>query len=124
MGGTPHFSVFRGLDRFQRRAGRVFYRLRNVHRPAHGAGGVNAGAARLVRETDEVRIGKPVFEMREILALAVIEVEYGDGFDFNLVLFFGGQVDVDAGIGHLAGGEHDDIHVGRGVLIENQIVER
>ena len=38
----------------------------DVHRPAHRAGGVDAGAPRLVRKADEVRVGEAVPELRHV----------------------------------------------------------
>ena len=53
----------------------VFARVRFVHGRAHGAGGVDAGAARLVGEADEVRIGEAVLEHRQVGSLAVGQVQ-------------------------------------------------
>ena len=71
----PSRGILDRLDRLQRGAGGVLGRLRDVHRPAHRAGGVDAGAAGLVGEADEVRVGEAVLQLRQVLALAVVEVE-------------------------------------------------
>ena len=52
--GTAQLGAFKRLDRFQRRAGGVFDRLLGVHRPTYRTAAVDAGAAGLVGEADEV----------------------------------------------------------------------
>ena len=78
MRGAAERGVLDRLDRLQRGAGGVFGGLQHVHRPAHRAGGVDAGAARLVGEADEVRVGEAVLELRHVRALAVVQVEDGN----------------------------------------------
>ncbi len=128
MRGTPQLGVFQRLDRLQRSAGGVLARLRDVHRTAHRAGGVDAGAAGLIREADEVRVGEALLQLRHVLALTVGQVEDGNRLHFNCGFFFrscGQGVDVDAGVRHLAGGQHDevDVHHRRIGVAQNQVVE-
>ena len=142
MRGAAEFGIFHRLDRFQRRAGRVFDRLGNVHRAAHRAGRVDAGAAGFVRKADEMRISEAMLQLRHIRPLAVGEVEDGNRLDCvrRLGLVVGFQrgivagscgdfrvqlgVDVNPGVRHLTGREHHDIDVGKHrVLVQDQVVE-
>ncbi len=49
--------------------------LANVHRPPHGSAGVDAGAARLVGEADEVAVHEAVGQDRQMRPLPVLQVE-------------------------------------------------
>ena len=116
MRGAAERGVLDRLDRLQRGAGGIFHRLHHVHRTAHRAGGVDAGAARFVGEADEVRIGEAVLQLRQIRALAVGQVEDGNRLDLPSAAPTSrrcGQplVDVHAGVRHLAGGEHHQVGV-------------
>ena len=79
----------------------------DVHRLPHGAGGVDAGAAGLVGEADEVRVGEPELGRGEARALEVHEVQH-------------------VGVGgrrHHAGGQHDEIDREADVVAEQRLAE-
>src|SRR5665647_1531401 len=121
MSGPTQQRVLHRLDRLERCAGGINRGLLHVHRPPHRAGRVNAGAPRLVRETNEVRIGQTSCELRQVLALAISQIEDGDGLDFALLLFW--KIDVHARIRYLTGSKHYQISADGGVFVKNQIPE-
>ncbi len=135
MGGAALLDVLDGLDRLQRGAGGVFGGLQHVHRPAHRAGGIDAGAARLVREADEVRVGEAILELRHVRTLAVGQFEDRGSFErgalllgfcitaFGLGVDFRPGVEIDTGVRHQTGGQHDQIGIGGGVFVEDQVLE-
>ena len=69
------FGHLDALDGFHRGTGAVLGGLHRVHRRVHGAGGVDACAAGLIGEADEVRVREAVPESRQVRSLAVVEVE-------------------------------------------------
>jgi len=69
MRGAAEAGVFDGLNGLERGAGGVFDGLLDIHRTAHRAGGVDAGAACFIREADEMRVIEAVFQMRQIRTL-------------------------------------------------------
>ena len=141
------------LDRLEHRAHRVLGGLANVHRPADGAAGVNAGAARLVGEADEVAVHEAVGQDRQMRSLPVLQVQDRLALvgDKRLAVGLGRgavavardrdrrqRVDVavrqrhilDAGYGdgrvrHHAGGEHHEVEAGqRDFLAQQRVVDR
>src|SRR3989344_7507508 len=113
MRGAAQTRVFHRLDRLPRSTGGVVNRLRHVQGTAHRAGGVDAGATRLVREADEVRVVEAVLENRDVLALAIDQVQHrllaGSPLA-RLVLRY--LLDVNTPIRDLTGGEHHEIGLG------------
>jgi hypothetical protein len=133
--GAAQGGILDRLDGLQRGAGGVVGGLQHVHRAAHRTGGVDAGAARLVGEADEVRIGEAVLELRHVRALAVVQFEHRtvmhhDALCLGRFVTTLGRGDhrvpgfeVDAGVRHLAGGQHHEVG-GDGVLfVEDQVLE-
>ncbi len=118
MRGASEAGVLHRLNGLECRAGRVFGRLQHVHRTAHRACGVNAGAARFVGEADEVRIAEAVLQLRHVRPLAIVEVEHGDLLQLHLLLLglfraaFGSRHDgvpcfeIDARVRYLSSGKH------------------
>ena len=135
MRGAALLGVLDGLDRFQRGAGGVFLGLQHVHRSARRAGGVDAGAPRFVGEADEVRVGEAILELRHVRTLAVFQVQHRaplhlDGLGLGSFVAAVGEcdhrrpvVEIDAGVRHLAGGQHHQVGIDRGVLVEDQVPE-
>jgi len=68
-----------------------------------------------------MRVGEAVHELRQVLALAIVQVKDGHCFCLGLVLV--GQVDIHPRVGHLAGGQHDEIGLYRDLFVEDQVVE-
>jgi hypothetical protein len=133
--GAAQGGILDRLDGLQRGAGGVVGGLQHVHRAAHRTGGVDAGAARLVGEADEVRVGEAVLELRHVRALAVVQFEHRTVMHHDalrlgrFVTTLGGGdhrvpgFEVDAGVRHLAGGQHHQVG-GDGVLfVEDQVLE-
>ena len=124
MRGAAERGVFHRLNRLECGAGRVLDRLRHVHRPAHRTAGVDAGAARLVREADEVRIVEAVAEVRQVLALAIDHVEHRLRIRRPLTRFVLLHcLDVEARIRNLAGGQDYQVRGQRDFLIQDHVLE-
>jgi hypothetical protein len=136
--GQSQGGLLDGLDGFEGRALAVDATTFQIAGCTQATGGVDAGAAGFVGKADEVRIGKAVFEWREIGTLPVGQaenlgafvgaetcdgcVEYlgvavtsGEPLARVLELSDGGTV---GGHGHHAGGKHHQIHFQLDVVAE------
>ena len=130
------------LDRLHRGTRGVVLGLLDIHRATDRTARIDAGTTGLVREADEVRVGEAVGKMRQVGALAVVQVEdrldrnrcgRHLGLDFCLLAvaflerqFFqrhGNGVGIRPGIGHHAQVQHHQVGLQRDVFVQDQVLE-
>ena len=136
MRGAADGGILDGLDCLQRGAGGVVGGLQDVHRASDRTRGIDAGAARFVGEADEVRVGEAMLELRNVRALAVVELEHRGSahrvaLELGLFVAAFGRGDdrvpgfeIDAGIGHLTRRQYHEVGGNGAFLVEDQILER